>query len=146
MEVLNKCMAWCNHRYAQVAARVLIALLFIIVGGSKLLNFTSTAQFIEASGLPLATVLTALAILFELGGGLMLLIGWKTRIAIPMLIVFIVVATALFHIKGLRTDQLQQIMFLKNLAILGGLMALYKGCSGEGCANCENGTCQAHNQ
>lgn len=143
MDLVNKCMAWCNHRYAQVGARVLIALLFIVVGGSKLLNFTSTAQFIDASGLPAATALTALAILFELGGGLMLLVGWKTRIAIPLLMVFTIVATALFHIKGLRTDQLQQIMFLKNLAILGGLMALYKGCGcGHGdCVSCQSGSC-----
>ena len=144
MEFVNTCMRWCSHRYAQIGARVLIALLFIIVGGSKLLNFTSTAQFLGASGLPVPTVLTALAILFELGGGIMLLIGWKKRLAIPMLMIFTIAATLLFHLKNISVDQLQQIMLLKNLAILGGLMALYKGCGEPGCAECASGTCATH--
>ncbi|MEK7558395.1 MAG: DoxX family protein [Patescibacteria group bacterium] len=143
--IMNKCMGWCGHPYMGIAARVFLSAIFVIVGFNKLINFSSTAQFIGSSGLPMPEVLTALAIIFELGGGVMLLLGWKKRIAIFMLIVFTVLATVLFHLKNLTIDQVQQIMFLKNLAIVGGLIALWQGseCSKEGCANCANGTCSS---
>ena len=114
--MMNKCVGWCGHPYTSVVARVFLSAIFIIVGGNKLINFTSTAQFIGNSGLPMPEVLTGLAIIFELGGGLMLLFGFKKRIAISMLLIFTVVVTALFHLKNITVDQVQQIMFLKNLA------------------------------
>lgn len=138
MEMMNRLTSWCSHRYVSVAARVLLSAIFVVVGVSKLMNFSGTAQFIGASGLPFPVVLTVLAIVFELGGGLMLLFGLKKRIALTMLIVFTVVVTALFHVKGLPADQTQLVMFLKNLAIIGGLLALYKGC---GCGHQECSIC-----
>lgn len=139
MEMMNKMTSsWYHHRFSSVIARVLLSLLFIVVGASKVMNFTGTSQFLEAAGLPMPVVLTALAVVFELGGGLMLLFGWKKRIAASMLIAFTVVATALFHLKGLPGDQTQLVMLLKNLAIIGGLLAVSKGCG-----QCGNGTCQA---
>lgn len=136
--MINKCTEWCSHRYSGVVARVFISALFIVVGFSKLVNFSGTAKFIGQAGLPMPTALTVLAIIFELGGGLMLLFGLRKRIAINMLIVFTVIATALFHLKGITVDQLQQIMLLKNLAIIGGLLAIYKGC---GCGHSDCKTC-----
>lgn len=143
MDMINKCHAWCGHRYMKVVARVFMSALFIIIGGSKLMNFTGTAAFIGSAGLPVPTVLTALAIIFELGGGLMLLFGFKKRLAIAMLVAFTVVSTALFHIKNVTTDQLQTIMFLKNLAIVGGLLSMYRTCGKDDCEGCngEGGTC-----
>jgi len=143
--VISKCMGWCGHPYTKVVARVFLSAIFVIVGANKLMNFTSTAQFIGSSGLPMPEVLTGLAIIFELGGGLVLLFGFKKRIAISMLLVFTVIVTALFHVKNITVDQVQQIMFLKNLAIVGGLLALWQGsnCSKEGCANCASGTCSS---
>lgn len=153
VETINKadrCLGCCNRRYLKIAARIFLSVLFVIIGFTKLMNFAGTSAFIGAAGLPIPQVFTALAIIFELGGGLMLLFGFKKRIAVSMLIIFTVLSTALFHIKNLTTDQLQMIMFLKNLAIVGGLMALYGGCGschggshkckegGEGCKNCEN--------
>ena len=142
---MNKCVSWCAHPYVGVVARVFLSAIFVIVGFNKLISFTETAQFIGSSGLPMPEVLTALAIIFELGGGIMLLFGWKKRIAISMLIVFTVLATALFHLKNLTTDQIQQIMFLKNLAMVGGLMALWQcsRCSKDECADCPTKTCSA---
>ena len=143
--IINKCMGWCGHPYTKIAARVFIAAIFIVVGVNKVMNFAATAQFIGSAGLPMPQVLTALAVIFELGGGVMLLVGYKKRIAISMLLIFTVLATALFHVKNITVDQVQQIMFLKNLAIVGGLLALWQGsnCSKEGCGNCANGTCQS---
>ena len=142
---MNKCVSWCAHPYVGVVARVFLSAIFVIVGFNKLISFTETAQFIGNAGLPIPQVLTALAIIFELGGGVMLLIGWKKRIAISMLIIFTIIATALFHLKGLTVDQIQQIMFLKNLAMVGGLMALWQlsKCSKENCSDCSSGTCAA---
>lgn len=152
VETINKadrCLGCCNRRYLKIAARIFLSALFVIIGFTKLMNFAGTAAFIGAAGLPIPQVFTALAIIFELGGGLMLLFGFNKRIAVSMLIIFTVLSTALFHIKNLTTDQLQMIMFLKNLAIVGGLMALYGGCGschggshkckegGEGCKNCD---------
>lgn len=148
MEMMNQLTSWTSHRFVSVAARILLSAIFLVVGASKLMNFAGTAQFIGASGLPFPTALTALAIALELGGGLMLLFGLKKRIAITMLIAFTVAATALFHLKGLPADQTQLVMFLKNTAIVGGLLALYKGCGcghqecavcndGQSCAQCE---------
>jgi len=136
--VMNKCHAWCGHRYTGIVARVFLSALFVIVGFNKLMNFAGTAQFIGSAGIPMPEVMTVLAIVFELGGGLMLLFGFRKHIAVAMLVVFTVVSTALFHIKGLTTDQTQMIAFLKNLAIVGGLLALYKA---GGCSNCSDGTC-----
>lgn len=138
MHIVDKYMGWTSHRYAGIAARVLLAAIFIIIGGSKLLNFAGTSQFLAAAGLPVPSVLTALAIVFELGGGLMLLIGWKKRLAIVMLAAFTVAATLLFNIKNLTTDQTQTVNFLKNLAILGGLLALYRSCGHADCATCQS--------
>jgi len=141
---MNKCHAWCGHRYAGVAARIFLSALFVVVGFNKLMNFSATAQFIGSAGFPMPEVMTVLAIVFELGGGLMLLFGFKRRLAISMLVVFTVVATAFFHVRGVTTDQTQMVMFLKNLAIVGGLLALYKscGCGHGGCGTCSGGNCE----
>ncbi|MEK7662271.1 MAG: DoxX family protein [Patescibacteria group bacterium] len=142
--VMNKCHSWCGHRYSGIAARVFLSALFIIVGFNKLMNFSATAQFVGSAGIPMPEVMTVLAIVFELGGGLMLLFGFRKRLAIAMLVVFTAVATALFHLRGLATDQTQMVMFLKNLAIIGGLLALYKGCGcgHGGCSSCSGKTCE----
>lgn len=141
-ETKNKCGGCCSplclseyarsQGYLKITARVFLSAIFVIIGFTKLTNFAGTAAFIGSAGLPMPEVFTAIAIIFELGGGLMLLFGWKKRIAIKMLIVFTVIATALFHIKGLTTDQNQTIAFLKNLAIVGGLLALL---GGSGCGH-----------
>lgn len=135
-ETKNKCGGFCNPRYLKAVARVFLSAIFVIIGFTKLTNFAGTAAFIGSAGLPMPEVFAVVAIIFELGGGLMLLFGWRKRLAINMLISFTVVATALFHIKGLTTDQNQTIAFLKNLAIVGGLLALRSG-NGRGRGDCE---------
>ncbi len=102
-----------------VAARLLMALIFITAGYSKLgAGFAATQGYMESVGLPGA--LLPLVILLELGGGIALLVGFQTRLAALALAVFSVVSAVIFHSAP---DQMQQIMFMKNLAMAGGLLA-----------------------
>jgi putative oxidoreductase len=106
---------------------VLIAALFLPAGFGKIVGFAGTAQYIASKGLPASEVLAVLATVAELGGGLALLVGLFTRWAALALAGFTLVAGLLFHNSwALPADQqmIQQLMFMKNVAIAGGLLAL----------------------
>ncbi len=109
-----------------LAGRILIALLFVPAGFGKIAGFQGTAGYIASVGLPLPQVGVALAIVVELGLGLLLLAGYRTRLSALVLAVFTVVAGVIFHnYWAAPADQvmMQQINFYKNLAISGGLLA-----------------------
>ena len=110
-----------------LAARILIALLFVPAGFGKLMGFAGTAGYIASVGLPLPEVGAAIAIVVELGFGLALIAGFQTRIVALVMAVF-TVATGLFFHKywAVPAEQVMvnQIMFMKNIAIAGGLLAL----------------------
>ena len=103
-------------------ARIFLSLIFIIGGFGFLINFSGTVSMVESFGFPFATLLTIIGIVLKLGGGLMLLLGWKVKEASYALILFTVVATLLAHINF--SDQVQMTQFLKNLAIIGGLILI----------------------
>lgn len=105
--------------------RILIAALFVPAGLSKIAGFEGTAGYIASVGLPLPQVGAAIAILVELGLGLLLLVGWRSRLSALVIAVFTVVAGAIFHnFWAAPADQMlmQQINFFKNLSIAGGLL------------------------
>lgn len=109
-----------------LVGRILIAVLFIPAGFGKLTGFAGTVGYIGSAGLPLPQVAAALAIVVELGLGLALLVGFKTRLAAAVLAVFTLVASFFFHnYWALPADKamVQQLMFMKNVAITGGLLA-----------------------
>ena len=110
-----------------LAARVLLALLFVPAGFSKIAGFAGTAGYIASVGLPLPEVGAVIAIVVELGFGLALIAGFQTRIVALVMAVF-TVATALFFHKywavAPEAVMVNQIMFMKNIAIAGGLLAL----------------------
>jgi putative oxidoreductase len=109
-----------------VVGRALIALLFVPAGFGKLMGFAGTVGYITSAGLPLPQLGAALAIIVELGFGLMFLVGFKTRISAIVLAVFTVAAAILFHnYWGMPADKayVNQLMFFKNVAIAGGLLA-----------------------
>lgn len=114
--------------WTPTAARVFLALLFVVGGFGKLTGFDATVGYIGSlTNESVAPFLTVLAIIFELGGGLMLIANWKTGLAIDMLIAFTVVATILGHTTftgDTMKDQMQYTMILKNLAIIGGLLLM----------------------
>lgn len=99
-------------------ARILMALIFILSGYGKISNYDGVGQYMASMGVPGA--LLPLVILAELGGGLALATGFLSRWVALGLALFSVVTAFLFH--GNSADQIQQIMFLKNLAMAGGLL------------------------
>ena len=103
-----------------VIARALMAYIFIVSGYGKITGYDATAQYMQAMGVP--SGLLPLVILLELGGGLALLFGFQTRLAALALAVFSVLAAFLFH-SG--SDTGQQINFMKNLAMAGGLLGFF---------------------
>ena len=111
--------------YAAPIARVLLSLIFITAGFSKITGYAGTAAYMDMMGVPGS--LLPLVILTELGGGIALLIGWQAGVVAFLLAGFSVLSGLIFHfIPGLAMEgmeaQNQQIMFMKNLAIAGGLL------------------------
>lgn len=107
--------------------RVLLAALFIPAGLSKLSGFEGTVGYIASVGLPLPELLAAGAAALELGAGLALLLGWQVRLAALGLAVFTLAASFLFHAYwAAAADQafVQQLLFMKNVAVAGGLLVL----------------------
>jgi putative oxidoreductase len=107
--------------------RALMAYLFIPSGWAKLVGFSGTAAYIASQGVPLPEVAAAIAVAGELGLGLLLLLGWRTRWVALGLAAFIAVITPIFHGYWNVPDaqrMMQKINFDKNLAIMGGLLAL----------------------
>lgn len=105
--------------------RIMLAAIFLITGFGKINGFQSVTGQIASKGLPVPEVLAVATITLELVGGLMLVFGWKARWAAMALAAFTALAGVLFHnFWALPEAQkmLQQIQFLKNVAIIGGLL------------------------
>ena len=105
--------------------RALIALLFIPGGFGKIAGFAGTAGYIASKGIPLPEVCAAIAIIVELGFGLLLLVGYQTKWAALGIAFFTFVITFIFHnFWGVPADQvmMQKMAFFKNMAIVGGLL------------------------
>lgn len=113
---------------AKLVGRIFISLIFIMSGFAKITGFAGSVAY-AGTVLPFPEIMIVIAIILELGGGLMLLLGFKTRIAASMLGLFLVVVTLGFHLDF--ADQMQQIQFMKNLAILGGLAYVKIGGAGK---------------
>jgi len=110
-----------------LAARVLFAVLFLPAGIGKLTGFAGTVGYISSAGLPLPAVGAALALIVEIVGSLALLAGFGTRIAALALAAFTLVASFFFHAYwAVPADQafVTQLLFFKNIAVVGGLLAL----------------------
>lgn len=105
--------------------RVFMAAIFVFAGVMKIMDFSSTASMMTSMSIPMGEFVLVLAIIFELGGGLLLLFGWYTRFATLLLLIFVVVVTFFFHsfwdYEGVA--QIANIQhFMKNLFIFGALL------------------------
>ena len=110
-----------------LVGRLMMAYLFIPAGFGKLMGFAGTVGYISSVGLPLPQVGAVIAIIVELGFGIALLLGYKTRITAIVLALFTVAAALFFHQYWSAPDamkMMQTINFNKNIAIAGGLLAL----------------------
>jgi len=131
-------------QFGPLAGRIMLALIFLIAGFGKIGNFSGTAGFMAGAGIPLAEIALVTTIIIEIGGGAMLVLGWKARWAALALFLLLIPATLIFHnFWAAEAAQLQNQLnhFLKNVCILGGL--LYVMAFGSGPLSLERGDCEA---
>lgn len=113
-------------RAVELAGRILLGLLFLESGVHKALEFKGAVGYMVGYGVPFPELLLVLSILLELTCSILMIIGWNYQIAAAALALFVAVLTPIFHAfwsyaePGPRVDQLNH--FMKNLAILGGLL------------------------
>jgi len=100
--------------------RVLIAVIFLLSGLSKIAAPAGTIGYIQAAGLPQPTIAYGIAVVTELGAGLLLVLGYRTRIVAAWLALFSLATAFGFHHN--LADQNQFIHFFKNVAMTGGLL------------------------
>jgi putative oxidoreductase len=111
-----------SNRYLPLLGRILIGAPFVLSGLGKLVAHDATVGYIASVGLPLPQLgwLTAMAV--EMGGGALLLIGYRTRV-VALVVALFALATAIFFHHNFA-DQNQMIHFLKNIMIVGGLLQI----------------------
>lgn len=114
--------------YIPLAGRILMSLIFILSGISKIFNFSGSAGYMSMQGMPFASFFLACAIIIEVGGGVSLLIGYKTKIVAAILFLYLIPTTLIFHhfwtYTGMQRQDMQ-IHFMKNLSIMGGMLIVY---------------------
>ena len=103
-----------------LVGRVLVSIIFLVSGVSKITGYTGIQAYMESAGVP--GILLPLVIALEILGAVALSIGFQTRVVAAALASFTLVAGVAFHTNF--GDQMQAIMFMKNLAIAGGLLFL----------------------
>lgn len=108
------------EKVTQLIARIMLGHIFLIAGLQKIAGYEGTQGYMESAGLP--GMLLPLVILVEVGGGLAIIAGWQAKLAAIALALFTLVAAVIFHNNF--SDQMQTILFMKNIAITGGLLLL----------------------
>lgn len=113
------------NKFGPLTGRILLALIFLLSGFGKIGSFAGTAGYMASKGLPMVDVLLTATIVIEIGAALMLIAGWKARLGATLLLLWMIPVTLLFHnFWALPADQqqLQMIMFMKNLGLMGGML------------------------
>ena len=111
-----------RYKFLPLLGRILIGAPFVMSGLGKLGAYTATVGHIAAVGLPVPPLAFIIAVLTELGGGLLLLSGYRARVVSLGMAVFCVVTALFFHHNF--ADQNQMIHFLKNVMMAGGLLQI----------------------
>lgn len=113
---------------AALVGRILLVVMFITSGFGKVTGFEGTVGYITSKHLPMPQVAAIIAILCELGAGILVLIGFKARWAAIVLAIFTVAAGILFHDfwnADAASKMMQQINFWKNISIAGGFLMVF---------------------
>jgi putative oxidoreductase len=103
----------------------LLALIFVLSGFGKITGFEDTVGYIASKGLPLPQLAAIGALTIELAGGILLIVGWQTRWAATAIFLFLIPTSLLFHpfwAVDAAQRGMQQVNFMKNLAIMGGML------------------------
>lgn len=113
--------------------RLFLAYIFLLSGFGKIGKFAGTAAYMAGKGLPISEVLLVATIIIEIGGGLMLVLGWKARWGALAIFLWLIPVTLIFHgYWAVEPEQMrtQMIQFNKNLAIMGGMLYVMVAGSG----------------
>lgn len=116
------------QRYIPLIGRAFLSAIFLKSAFDKITDPAGTQQYMAANGIPLTGLFLVAAIIVELVGGLSVLLGYKAKWGAIALILFLIPATLIFHTNF--GDRIQVIQFMKNLAIMGGLLMVYYSGSG----------------
>jgi len=117
--------------FGALVGRVLLALIFVLSGLQKLMGPAGTMKLMAAHGLPFVPLAFVATILVEFGCGLLLMLGYKARWAALIIFLWFIPVTLVFHVAAYHQAVLQQkpmdaliqqIMFMKNISIMGGLL------------------------
>ena len=124
--------------------RICLSAIFILSGIGKFVDYQSTAGYMAAKGMTMVPVFLYAAALIELIGGLSLLLGFKARCGAALLMLYLIPVTVIFHdfwnVSDAAMAKIEMIMFMKNLAIFGGLWFAIS-CGAGGCS-CDAGCCK----
>ncbi len=114
------------NKYADLIGRILIALIFVMAGFTKIMHYDATVADMLAHGIP--GMLLPVVIATEVLGGLAIIVGWQTRLAAFALAGFSIVTALLMHNDP--NSQVEGIMLMKNLSIAGGFLFLFANGAG----------------
>jgi len=117
-----------NRDLAALFGRILLTFMFVYSGFGKITGFEGTVGYIASKGMPLPQLMAIGAIAVELGAGLLLLVGYKARWAALAIFLFLIPATLIFHnfwASPPAEFRMQQINFMKNFAIMGGMLMVW---------------------
>ena len=106
---------------ADLVGRILISALFLLNGIFKINNYDGTIGWMESFGMP--GILLIPAIILEILGPVLIIIGYKTKLAAGLLSLFCIATAVIFHNDF--TNQMQFTSFLKNIALAGGFLILF---------------------
>ncbi|WP_413164392.1 FAD-dependent oxidoreductase [Capilliphycus salinus ALCB114379] len=109
-------------KYIPLIGRAFLSSIFLYSAITKIFGFAATQEMIAARGLPLPTLMLLGNIIFQLIGGISLILGYKTRIGAVILILFLIPTTLVFH--NFLADPGETTAFLKNLALIGALLMI----------------------
>lgn len=116
-----------SQNLADLAGRIMISAIFLVTGLGKIAGYAATQGYMAAMGVP--GWLLPLVIALEVGGSIAIILGWHTRLVAFLLAGFSVLAALIFH--HALGDQVQFLMFMKNIAIAGGFLLLVARGPGE---------------
>jgi putative oxidoreductase len=111
-----------SNRYLPLLGRILIGAPFILSGLGKLMAHDATVGYISSAGLPFPQLAWLIALTVEMGGGALLLLGYRARVVALIVALFTLATAVCFHRNF--ADQNQMIHFLKNVMIVGGLLQI----------------------
>jgi putative oxidoreductase len=113
------------NKFGPLLGRILIGMIFLLSGLSKIGGFAGTAGWMTSKGVPMAEVLLAITMVIEIGASAMIISGFKARLGAAALFLWMIPVTFVFHnfwSMPAAEQQIQMIMFMKNLGLMGGML------------------------